>query len=74
MRTPKAFWGFSVAEILKMEYDSIEPTLLDASGLSIEAIVIDVTKRRAASKSDAETLACSRIISAMLNGPDVINF
>lgn len=72
MRRPEPFWGFTVADILRIPFADIEEQLLFASKLTIEELVIAVTKRRKDSESDAEILACNRIISACVKGPDVI--
>lgn len=68
------FWGISVADVIRMEFEEIVPTISEASGgLSESKIVVEVTKKRIASESHARTLACSRIISAFIGGPDIIN-
>lgn len=74
MRGPKQFWGMNVAEILNMEYALLAEKVIRASGLSADEVIAEVTRRRVNANSDAETLACSRIISACLDGPDVVNF
>lgn len=67
------FWGISVANVIRMEYEELADEISKASGgLKETDIVVEVTKRRKGSDSDAEILACSRIISAYLGGPDVI--
>lgn len=73
MNSLNDFWGISVANVIRMEYVNLAKTISQASGgLSETAIVVEVTKRRKASDSDAEILACSRIISAFIEGPDVL--
>lgn len=74
MIKPKQFWGVTSADIIKMKYSELVPFVRVASGLSDEEIVVSITKRRQQATGDAETLACSRIISAFIDGPDVVEF
>lgn len=73
MNSLNDFWGISVANVIRMDYANLAETISQAcEGLSETAIVVEVTKRRKSSDSDAEILACSRIISAFIGGPDVL--
>lgn len=66
------FWGYSVLDIIKMNYEGLAPAIVRASGLSEKELIAAVTGRRMGSGNDAEILACSRILSAVLGGPDLI--
>lgn len=67
-----SFWGFTVQEILCMDYEALPETMFEASHMDDVAIVEYVTKVRQGTRSHAKTLACNRIISSMINGPDVL--
>ena len=67
------FWGISVADVIRMDYAKLYMEIRVASGdMADMDVIVEVTKRRIDADSDAERLACSRIISSFLNGPDVI--
>jgi hypothetical protein len=58
-----------------MKYEEIKETIMSAaSPATIEEIAVTITKRREATQSPAEQLACSRILSALIDGPDVLEF
>lgn len=69
------FWQYTAKEIMGMKYEKIKGSIMAAaSPASVEEIAVTVTKRREASQSPAEKLACSRILSALIDGPDVLEF
>lgn len=70
----ETFWGLSVQQILGMEYEDIPACICENSHMEVTAIVEKLTKMRQKAKGQAYKLACSRIISAMINGPDVLDF
>jgi len=71
----ESFWGYSAKEIMGMDYGSIKGNILSAaSPASMEAIGVLITRRREYAESPAEQLACSRILSALIDGPDVLDF
>ena len=73
MSNSKDFWGIFVADIIKMDYEELVPAISNASGLTETELIASVTKRRIDSDSDAEVLACSRILSAVIGGPDLLD-
>lgn len=69
------FWGLSAKEIVTMEYSCIAGTIMtNAAPMSAEDIAVAIVKRRDTVESDAEKLACNRILSALIGGPDVLDF
>lgn len=70
----ETFWGLSVQQILGMDYEDIPACIYENSNMEVTAIVEKVTMMRQKARGQAFKLACSRIISAMINGPDVLNF
>lgn len=71
----ESFWGYSAKEIMGMDYRDIKGNIMSAaSPASMEEIGVAVTKRREEADSPAERLACSRILSALIDGPDVLDF
>lgn len=72
MSESKDFWGYSVSDVVKMDYAELK-TVIEASGLPETDVFAVVTKRRVDSDSDAEIFACSRILSAMVGGPDLMS-
>lgn len=69
---PDTFWGYSVSEIIRMDYNDLSFAVLEASKMSYETVVEVIARRRAMTSNHAEILACNRIISAMIDGPDVL--
>lgn len=72
MGNTKDFWGYVVPDIITMDYVELPDVICKASGLSETEIIAELTKRRMKSDSDAEILACSRILSALIGGPDLM--
>lgn len=70
MSRTKDFWGYVVPSIITMEYEELPVAICKASGLSETEVIAEVTKRRMESDDDAEIFACSRILSALIGGPD----
>lgn len=69
------FWTFSAKEIMGMSFDKIKDNVMAAAApMTLEDIAVVVTKRREHAESPAEKLACSRILSALIDGPDVLEF
>lgn len=69
------FWGYSAKDIILMPFAEISECILEkASPLEKEEIVVVLTKRRHATTSAAERLACNRIMSALVDGPDVLDY
>jgi len=75
LQKTKGFWNFSTRDIITMPYAEIEDNILrEAVPLDKQEIIVEMTRRRASATSIAEQLACSRVISAFLGGPDVIDY
>lgn len=71
----ESFWGYSAREIIVMPFSEISSCVSEkASPLEKNEIVVALTVRRSASTSAAERLACSRIMSALVDGPDVLDY
>lgn len=69
------FWTYSAKDIMGMNYEQIKDTIIKAATpSSAEEIAVMVTRRRESASSPAEQLACSRILSALIDGPDVLDF
>lgn len=69
----EGFWGISAKDIVKMEYDELASSVREASGYDDESLIVLITRRRMESDSDLEILACSRILCAVLDKPDIMN-
>ena len=70
-----SFWNYSTKDIMAMKYDMIKENVLDAAApASIEDVAVELTKRKEVAESPAEQLACNRILSALIEGPDVLEF
>ncbi len=72
MRSSKVFWGYAVPDVITMDYEELPSVICEASGMTETEIIAMVTKRRMESDDDAEVLACSRILSALIGGPDLM--
>lgn len=69
------FWCYSAKDIMAMPYEQVKNNVLEAAKPStIEDVAVVVAKRRETTESPAEQLACSRILSALIDGPDVLEF
>jgi len=75
LKKTSRFWVYSTREIITMPYAEIEEKITqEAAPLDKNEIVVELTKRKISATSTAEQLACSRIVSALLGGPDVIDY
>ena len=70
-RTDTIF-GFSVPELLNMPFESVKSTVLESSGMPAEKVMEEVLLRKSTSRSVAETTACNRVLSALMNGVDTL--
>ena len=69
------FWGLGAREIVAMEYSEIADVVMEkAAPMTMEEVAVEIIRRRDAAESDAERLACNRILSALIGGPDVLDF
>ena len=67
-----AIFGFSVMELVQMPFESISSKILESSGMPAEKVMEEVLLRKSRSKSVAETTACNRVLSALMNGVDTL--
>lgn len=75
LQKTELFWRYSTREIITMKFEDIKECISEcAPDMSREDIVVELTKRKRAATSVAEQLACNRIVSAFLGGPDVIDY
>ena len=75
LRKIDSFWNYSAKDIMAMGYKDIKKEILAAAApANIEEVAVTLTKRREAADSPAEQLACNRILSALIEGPDVLEF
>lgn len=72
MSNSKKFWDYMVADLVKMSYEELPGVIREASGLSDTDLIAALTKRRMDSDSHAEIFTCSRILSALIGGPDLL--
>ncbi len=70
MSGSKDFWGYVIPEVITMDYEELPKAICEASKLDETEIIAVLTKRRMETDSDAERHACSRILSALIGGPD----
>lgn len=70
MRDSKDFFGWKVSDIITMNYTELPKVICESSGLSETEVIAEMTRRRMESNDDAEIFACSRILSALIGGPD----
>lgn len=70
-RTDTIF-GFSVPELLQMPFESISSEILKSSGVPADKVMEEVLLRKSTSQSVAETAACNRVLSALMNGVDTL--
>ena len=71
----ESFWGYSARQIIIMPFAEVSQCILaNASPLEKNEIVVILTKRRNVATSAAERLACNRIMSALVDGPDVLDY
>ena len=69
------FWTYSVKDIMGMKYEDIKENIMKAAEpLTVDEIGVAVMERREGVESLAERLACCRILSALIDGPDVLEF
>lgn len=71
----ESFWGYSAKDVIVMPFAEVSERILkNASPLKKNEIIVALTKRRTATTSAAERLACNRIMSALVDGPDVLDY
>lgn len=68
----EGFWGITARDIVMMEYEDVATSIREASGYPDEKLIPLITKRRMESEGDLERLACSRILCAILDKPDIM--
>ena len=67
------FYGVSIRKVLRMPYEDLAGHIREAANKDYLDIVVDLTERRLAADTDVERAACSRIISSLMDGPDILD-
>ena len=69
-----SFYGIRAGQILSMPFENLAEEVKKAAKKDYLEIIVELTERRLAADTDVEKVACSRIISSLMDGPDVLDF
>lgn len=67
------FYGIKTGKVLRMPYEDLARRIRKAAKKDYLDIVVEMTERRLAADTDVERAACSRIISSLMDGPDILD-